>query len=76
MTTQNKENPQSPVSIRLIIKQITATPLISEKNNRESEYQFLPFHNFHVGNKKKAKEIVKNEHAIIQSSRSNLSLVA
>ncbi len=67
MTPQNKENPQLPVSIRLIIKHIRASPLISEKNNIESEYHFLPFHNFHVGNKKKAKEIVKNEQAIIQS---------
>ena len=76
MTPQNKENPQSLVSIKLIIKHITASPLISEKNNRESEYQFLPFHNFHVGNKNKAKEIVKNVQPIIQSARSNLSSVA
>ena len=76
MTPQNKENPQSPSSIIPIIKHITARPLISEKNNRESEYQFLPFHNFHVGNNNKAKEIVKTEQAIKQSSRSNLSLVA
>ena len=69
MTPQNKVFPQLLVSIRLIIKQIMASPLISEKNNRESEYQFLLFHNFHVGNKKKAKEIVKIEQVIIWSSR-------
>ena len=54
MTPQNKENPQSPVSIRPIIKHITASPVISENNNRESEYQFLPFHNLHAGNKNRA----------------------
>lgn len=69
MTPQNKVIPQLPVSNRLIIKHIKASPLISEKNNRESEYQFLPFHNFHVGNKNKAKEIVKTKSPSIQSSR-------
>lgn len=75
MTPQNKVIPQLPVSNRLIIKHIKvikhikASPLISEKNNRESEYQFLPFHNFHVGNKDKAKEIVKTKSPSIQSSR-------
>ena len=54
MTPQNKINPQSLLHIKLIIKPITASPLISEKNNKESEYQFLPFHNLHAGNKNKA----------------------
>ena len=54
MAPQTKENPNSPVSIIPIIKHITANPVISENNNRESEYQFLPFHNLHAGNKNKA----------------------
>lgn len=56
---QNIVNPHSLISIILITKQQIAINDIAKKNNTESEYHVLPFHNFQTGNKIMAKRIVK-----------------